>query len=144
MKTFIISIFIFLGFYDLPIAYSQNFQSDSSKALIYLMRSTGFQGSATPYVAFIDSNMVCKLNNNKYSIHQVIPGQHKFYAQFNGKTIKDNIEPISLNVEAGKVYYLGMVVVYGKLINKLSFYELSEYAAKVSLENLEEDPNCTR
>jgi hypothetical protein len=68
---------------------------------VYFMRSTGFQGSASAFTAFIDGELACKLNNKKYSIHEVAAGEHQFTVQFGGKKSKKKAEPITINIEAG-------------------------------------------
>ena len=89
------------------------------KANIYFIRSTGYNGSLTAFTAFIDKQLVCKLNNKKYSIHQVEPGEHSFTVQFAGTEAKEKAEPITINVEAGKTYYIQMLFQPGFWANNL-------------------------
>lgn len=112
------------------------------KGKVYFIRSTGFQGSATAFTAFIDKELVCKLNNKKYSIHEVEPGEHAFTVQFAGKSAKDKAEPITINVEAGKTYYIQMVFQTGALKNNLYCQEVTENSAKTVLEKCEQDTKC--
>ena len=85
---------------------NQNGHPDSAKqsGKVYYMRSTGFSGSAQGFTVFIDDNIVCKLNNKRYSIHEVAPGIRRFSVQFAGKSSKEKAERIEINIEAGKVY----------------------------------------
>ena len=58
----------------------------TQNAKVYFMRSTGFTGSAQGFTVFIDDVVVCKLNNKRFSIHDVAPGKHIFSVQFAGKS----------------------------------------------------------
>lgn len=112
------------------------------KGQVYFIRSTGFAGSATAFTAFIDEALVCKLNNKKYSIHEVMPGKHTFTVQFAGKNAKAKAEPISINIEAGKTYYIQMVFQSGFVKNNLYCQEVTESSAKTILIECEEDTKC--
>jgi hypothetical protein len=125
----------------------QNAVSDSSiiqegNGKVYFIRSTGFAGSMSAFTAFIDETLVCKLNNKKYSIHEVTPGEHTFTVQFAGKNPKDKAEPILINVEAGKTYYIQMVFQTGAFKNNLYSQEVTENSAKTILVDCEEDTKC--
>lgn len=121
---------------------TQSNTSGDLKANIYFIRSTGFNGSLAAFTAFIDKQLVCKLNNKKYSIHQVDPGEHIFTVQFAGKQSKDKAEPISINVEAGKTYYVQMVFQTGLLVNNLYCQEVTELSAKSVMSALSLDNDC--
>lgn len=116
--------------------------NSDSKATIYFMRSTGHRGALVAYMAFIDKQLTCKLNNNKYSTHQVEPGEHIFTVQFLGKQANEKAEPISINVEAGKTYYIQMVFQTGLLLNNLYCQEVTEMSAKGVMSTLSLDNNC--
>ena len=126
------------------LVYFLTFTSASAQesAKVYFIRSTGFQGSAVAFTAFIDQQLVCKLNNKKYSVHDVRPGEHVFTVQFAGKSAKERAEPIKINVEAGKTYYVQMVFQTGYLKNNLYCQEVTESSAKTVLVNCAEDTKC--
>lgn len=109
---------------------------------VYFIRSTGFQGSAAAFTAFIDDQLVCKLNNKRYSIHEVPEGEHAFTVQFGGKQAKAKAEPIVINVEEGKNYYVQMVFQTGVLKNNLYCQEVTENSANTILADCVEDTNC--
>lgn len=113
-------------------------------ATVYFMRTTGFQGSAAGFTAFIDGALACKLNNKRYSVHEVTPGTHLFSVQFGGKKSKPNAakEQISISVEAGKTYYIQMVFQTGLLVNNLYCQEVTENSAQTILPTLQEDHKC--
>lgn len=137
MKTFKVFILMLLGLVSAIAASAQN-----KYAQVYFIRSTGFQGSATAFTAFIDEQLVCKLNNKKYSVHQIEVGEHSFSVQFAGKQSKAKAEQIQINVEAGKTYYIQMIFQSGMVKNNLYCQEVTENSAKTILVNCVEDTKC--
>ena len=109
---------------------------------VYFIRSTGFQGSAVAFTAFVDGELVCKLNNKKYSIHDVNVGEHTFTVQFAGKNAKAKAEPIKINIEAGKAYYIQMIFEAGIVINNLYCLEIDENSAKNLISYCNQDTKC--
>ena len=114
----------------------------SGKAQVYFIRSTGFAGSASAFKAFIDEEFVCNLNNKRYSIHEVDSGEHIFTVQFAGKNPKKRAEPIKINTQAGKTYYVQMVFQTGILKNNLYCQEVTANSAETVLINLKQDTKC--
>lgn len=115
---------------------------NNSMATVYFMRSTGFQGSATAFTAFIDDSIVCKLNNRRYSIHTITPGKHKFTVQFAGKKSKEKAEAVYIETEAGKAYYIQMIFQPGAFVNNLYCQEVTENSAKTMLPAMKQDVKC--
>lgn len=110
------------------------------KAKIYFLRSTGFSGSATSFKCFIDKKIVCNLNNKRYSLHEVDSGRHQVDVQFSGKEYKQNDEPVFIDVEPGKTYYVQLTL-KAKFISDLLCQEITQNTAKVMMKELKED-NC--
>jgi len=137
MKRIKLIILLIIGIAFFNLSYSQD-----KSAKVYFIRSTGFQGSAAAFTAFIDHQLVCKLNNKKFSIHLTEPGEHSFAVQFAGKQAKAKAEQITINVEAGKTYYIQMVFQTGVLKNNLYCQEVTENSAKTVLVNCIEDTKC--
>lgn len=109
------------------------------KAKIYFIRSTGYQGSAGKFKCFIDQKIVCKLNNKRFSIHEVEAGKRQVNVQFGGTQYKGNDEAVFIDVEAGKSYYVQMTLKSGFLKNNLLCQEITENSAKVMMKDLEQD-----
>jgi hypothetical protein len=109
---------------------------------IYFLRSTGFQGSAAAFKTFIDGEFVCKLNNKKYSIHEVPVGKHECSVQFGGKKSKEKAEKFEVQVEPGKITYVQLVFETGVFINNIYCEEVTENTAKKKMLNMEEDTKC--
>ncbi|MGZ8517929.1 MAG: DUF2846 domain-containing protein [Chitinophagaceae bacterium] len=124
--------------------YGQEIKDSSSStqnAKVYFLRSTGFQGSAQGFTTFIDDKVVCKLNNKRFSIHEVIPGTHYFSVQFAGKNSKEKAERIEIELEAGKIYYIQLIFQTGLLKNNLYCQEVTKSSAITMMDKLKED-NC--
>lgn len=109
---------------------------------IYFLRSTGFAGSAAAFKTFIDGEFVCKLNNKKYSIHEVPIGKHECSVQFGGKKSKDKAEKFEVLVEAGKITYVQLVFEMGAFINNIYCEEVTANTATQKMKMMEEDTKC--
>lgn len=114
-------------------------QDSLKNAKIYFLRSTGFIGSLAGFNVFIDSAFVCRLNEKKYSVHQVLAGPHTCSVRFGGKKLRDGIEKVELDVEAGKSYYVQIIFRNGFFTNKVSCEEITANTAKRFLPKLKED-----
>lgn len=109
---------------------------------IYFMRKTGFSGMVSAFNAFIDGELACRLNNKKFSVHEVPPGEHTITVQFNGKSAKENAEPITVVVEPGKPVFVQMVLEARAIINNLYCLEITESSARPILRKLKEETDC--
>ena len=138
-KKFIIVLLISLSFN--AVMQAQDGQAKET-GKIYFLRSTGFQGSAVAFKTFIDGEFVCKLNNKKYSIHEVPVGKHECSVQFGGKKSKEKAEKFEVLVEAGKVTYVKLVFETGIFINNIYCEEVTENTAIQNMKMMEEDTKC--
>lgn len=114
----------------------------AGKAKDYFIRSTGFTGWAFSFTTFIDDQLVCSLNNKRYSVHEVEAGSHTFSVQFAGKQSKTKAEKLSISIEPGKTYYVQLILETKALINNLYCVETAENTAKVLLPMLKETTKC--
>lgn len=114
----------------------------SNTANVIFIRSTGFNGSATAFTTFIDDQLVCRLNNKRFSTHAVPAGEHTFSVQFAGKGSKEKAERIKIKMESGKTYYIQLVFQPGLLINNLYCQEVTESSANTILPKLKSDDQC--
>jgi len=136
---------IFFAFLIFLIAISFVKAQDSTKVetgKIYFLRSTGFAGSASAFKTFIDEKFVCKLNNKKYSIHEVPAGKHKCSVQFGGKESKEGAEKFEVEVQPGKNTYVELVFETGFFVNNIYCEEITENTAKKKMEQMKEDTEC--
>ncbi len=136
---------IVLAFLVCLIAISFATAQDTTKVAtgkIYFLRSTGFAGSAAAFKTFIDGKFVCKLNNKKYSIHEVPAGKHECSVQFGGKVSKESAEKFEVQVEPGKITYVQLVFEMGAFINNIYCEEVTENTAKKKMGIMVEDTKC--
>lgn len=117
---------------------------DSEVGIVYFLRGKGHAGSATAFSALIDSVRVCKLNNRRYSVHELSPGTHQFMAQFGGKKSKNKAEVIEIEIEAGGTYYIQMVMQASFWVNDVSPVEITRNSALrlLSDDEIKLDPDC--
>lgn len=139
MKKIIFKILISLAFTSFSVAQENDSQATGK---IYFLRSTGFQGSAAAFKTFIDGEFVCKLNNKKYSIHEVPVGKHECSVQFGGKKSKEKAEKFEVQVEAGKISYVQLVFETGMFINNIYCEEVTENTGVQKMKMMEEDTKC--
>jgi len=137
MKKILSLILIFCS-----LSFNAQENQNENSVDIYFIRTTGFAGSASAFKTFIDTTFVCKLNNNKYSIHHVKPGMHTFSVQFGGKKIKEKTEKFELLTEPNKKYYIEVMFETGLFINNTYCKEITETSAKRKMEKLIEDNEC--
>jgi hypothetical protein len=139
MKKSIFTLIVTLFFVSLASAQDS---TNVATGKIYFLRSTGFQGSAVAFKTFIDGEFVCKLNNKKYSIHEVPIGKHECSVQFGGKVSKDKAEKFVIQVEPDKITYVQLVFETGILINNIYCEEVTVNTAKSKMVNMTEDTKC--
>ncbi len=146
MKLYII-IFLAIFITSNEVITSQELKEnskDSKTGMVYFLRGKGFAGSATSFSALIDKKRVCKLNNRRYSSHELTPRLHNFEVQFSGKKGNDKAEIIEIKIEAGKTYYIQMVMRETLLKYDVSPFEIKKSSALrlVKDDNMKLDKNC--
>ena len=110
---------------------------------IYFLRSTGSSGSGYAFKMFIDDKFVCKLNNKKYSIHEVVAGKHSCFVKGQKKKSNESVDKFEVQVEAGKITYVQLIYELGFFKGyRLYFEEVAEDLAKTKMELMQEDKNC--
>jgi hypothetical protein len=123
-------------------AFGQTSTDTTNSSKIIFMRSTGFQGSFGAFTTFIDDQLACRLNNKRFSSHFVAPGEHFISVQFAGSKSKEKAERIKIKTEAGKTYYVQLIIQNGAFVNNLLPQEVTENSANLLLPNLKEDTDC--
>ena len=103
-------------------------------AEIYVLRNTGYAGWAVRFRTFMGERLLGKVSNKRYVKYEVPAGTHEFSMQFYGKSRRHS--GLNLNVEAGKKYYLMMVLRYGLVINKLDAVEITAASGQELLRGL--------
>ncbi|MBS4062923.1 MAG: DUF2846 domain-containing protein [Chitinophagaceae bacterium] len=139
MKLILLSIFLLTV---TSFAFAQTSDSVASKSKVYFLRNTGYIGSAAAFKTFIDDQFLCRLNNKRYTVHEVPSGKHTFSVQFGGTTLKEKAERFELTLEPGKIYYLRVVFKNGAFVNNVYCEEITENTAKNEIALLKEDTKC--
>ena len=71
---------------------------------VYFIRSEGLQAPAAAFNLFIDQKMIGKLNNKRFSMHDVNAGKHVFSTRFVGKKPSEKAEKIEMQIERNFVF----------------------------------------
>ena len=115
---------------------------DSTTGKVYFLRATGMSTSMKRFFAFIDDELVCKLDEKTYSIHALKPGKHVFSVQFGGKKSKQKNKQIDITIEAGKSYYIQLAVQQDLWAANINCQEITENSAKKMMSDLRLEKNC--
>jgi hypothetical protein len=119
-------------------------QSDTthpSSAQIYILRATGFGGSLVNFRSWVNDFVICKLANNHYSVHHIKPGTYTFYAT-SFDTYKMQQNGFEMQVEAGKTYYLRMVIKKRMFDSFLYLQDITENSATSVLSKCKHQEDC--
>ena len=126
--------------------FNLNAQEAETKPLetgkICFIRSTGFAGSASAFKTFIDDEFVCKLNNKRYSFHEVPVGTHSCSVQFGGKKSKEKAEKFEVEVRQGDITYVQLVFETGAFVNNIYSEAVTKNTAQHKMNDLQEDTDC--
>lgn len=109
---------------------------------ICFLRSTGFSGSAAAFKTYIDGELVCRLNNKKFSLHEVKVGSHECYVQFGGLKINEKAEKCKIFVELGKITYVQFFLENDILSFRIYGEEIAENIAVQKMKKMKEDIKC--
>lgn len=107
------------------------------KATLVIIRDTGFSGSAVGISAFINNDFVGRIPNRSVTKIEVTPGMNTFNFQFYGRK-KANPKRIkaTINMEAGKTYYVAAINRMNFFYSTMQTVEISENSAKQLSSNL--------
>jgi hypothetical protein len=132
----IIGIILFWGF-------STSLSAQSGSAKLFLIREGMHEGSAVSCSIFKDEELLCKLNNKRYSIHDVAPGKYIFHTQWGGnKPNKDKRGDIEMTIEEGKTYYIKFNSVAKAFNGYVGLLEVTETSFKTIEPMLKLDDKC--
>lgn len=130
-------------FYLLVLLFAVQFQvqAQSEKATVYLLRPAG-PDDFVPYFTYLDNNLLCKLGNGRYSVHEVDPGEYKIHSQYKGKIKSIPESELPVNFESGKTYYIKISVTLKAFGAKFYCEQLFLEDEKEVTESLLEDKKC--
>jgi hypothetical protein len=132
--------FIFLLACLLTISF-KGFSQDKT-GQVYLMRVTGFAGSAVNYRLYVDDKLVCKLKNKSYSIHDISVGDHTVSVVSGGLSNGKKSAPLKITVAEGKANYVSVVSTEAGYVNKITCQEITQNSATPLLAKAKENKNC--
>ena len=113
----------------------------STSARVYILRATGFGGTLVNFRAWINDSVICRLANNHYSIHDIKPGTYTFYAtSFDKYKMKEN--GFEMQVEAGKTYYLRMVMKKRIFDSFLYIQDITAHSATPVILKCKQEKDC--
>ena len=117
--------------------------SQSQTATVYLIREGMHEGSAAASSIFKDEELLCKLNNKRFSVHEVAAGSYVFHVQWGGNKLrKDKRGDIELTLEAGKTYYIKMNPVAKAFNGYIGLIEVTETTFNTIKPGLKPDDKC--
>ncbi|PTS98746.1 hypothetical protein DBR11_14085 [Pedobacter sp. HMWF019] len=137
MKT--IKFFAFVAFI---LALSFSAFSQDKTGQVYLIRTTGYTGSAVNYKLYIDGQLVCKLKNKSYSIHSISVGDHTISVSSGGISNGKKSAPLKITVAEGKINYISVVSTQAGYSNKITCQEITKNSADPLLAKATENKNC--
>ena len=144
MGSRLFSLAVFSFFFSVMCrAQTENIPSEKTEnGTVFLIRSTGYSGSADAFNVFIDDILVCRLMNDYYSAHLIAPGVHSFSVQFRGKISKNSAEKLKVNIEAGKKYFIQLTFQIGAFTSKVYCQEITENSANQAFKKLNGADDC--
>ena len=105
-------------------------QADSDKALVVFYRVKSFKGGAIRFNVQYSEGLIGTLGSGTYLYKQLEPGQYQFWSQVISQ------DSITLNVEAGKTYYVKGEAQLGVFAGRPKFTQVPESQAKADLAKL--------
>jgi len=134
IRTFSLLVFLFTASFS---AFSQ-----TKTGQVYLIRSTGYTGSAVNYRFYIDDQLVCKLKNKSFSIHDLSVGQHTVSVVSGGLSNGKKSAPLTIAVVEGKVNYVSVVSTEAGYSNKITCQEITQNSADPILAKVKQKKDC--
>ena len=121
---------IIVGFLSVPSLAAEVPQADSDKALVVFYRVKSFKGGAIRFNVQYPEGTIGTLGNGTYLYKQLEPGQYQFWSQVISQ------DSITLNVEAGKTYYVKGEAQIGVYAGRPKFTQVPGSQAKADLAKL--------
>lgn len=105
-------------------------EADAETGLVYFLRESAFMGGGITYFIWEDQEKIGLLRSGSYFIHKAKSGQHTYWAETEAKT------HLTLNVDAGKTYYVLGGVSMGVWAGRPSLEVVTEGVAQGMLPKL--------
>lgn len=145
LKALFLLVFYSIAFWG----YSQEnlaLNSADEVAYVYIFRQTGFVGSLSSYKILDEKKTLCRLANNKYSVHELKSGVHLISVKQFYKKSRKMVKPVMIDAKPGKNYYLKVVMEDDNVRFKSYIYcvEIQEREANSLIEKLNEEQKCRK
>lgn len=137
MKT--IKLFSLLAFFFVA---SLNAFAQTKTGRVYLIRSTGYTGSAVNYSFYVDGRLICKMKNKSFSIHDLPVGEHTVSIVSGGISNGKKSAPLKVTVVEGKINYVSVVSTESGYVNKITCQEITKNSADPILAKAKEKKDC--
>ncbi len=131
-----------LAFFALMLTFSLNGFSQTKTGQVYLIRVTGYTGSAVNYSFYLDDTLICKLKNKSFSIHNIPVGQHTVSVVSGGLSNGKKSTPLKILVIEGEANYISVVSTQAGYANKITCQEITKNSADPLLAKSTENKNC--
>ena len=118
---------------SVPVTYAESAgipDAKEGKGLVVFYRSSAFGGGAVRFNLNQDQKPVGALNSGTFLYRDVDPGQHTFWSQAISK------DSVTIDVVAGKTYYIKGVVQTGLLVGRPKLTVVSEAEARPAIARL--------
>lgn len=116
--------------------------SQTKTGQVYLIRVTGYTGSAVNYRFYLDDKLVCKMGNKSFSIHDVNVGDHTISISSGGISNGKKSTPLKFTVAEGKVNYISVVSTEAGYSNKITCQEITQSSAEPLLAKGKQVKDC--
>lgn len=116
--------------------------SQTKTGKVYLIRLTGYAGSAVNYHFYVDGKLVCKLKNKSYSVHDLSVGDHTVNITTGGIPTAKKSAPLKITVVEGKTNYVNVVSRESGYANRINCQEITQNSAEPLLAKAKEKTNC--
>lgn len=116
--------------------------SQTKTGPVYLIRSTGYTGSAVNYSFYIDDQLACKLKNKSFSIQDLPVGEHTVSVVSGGISNGKKSTPLKITVVEGKANYVSVVSTQSGYVNKITCQEITQNSADPILAKTTQKKDC--
>ncbi|HCU52756.1 MAG TPA: hypothetical protein DIC36_00205 [Gammaproteobacteria bacterium] len=132
LKTYVslVSFLVVIGFLSTVTMAANIPEVKADKGLVVFYRLSGFKGKAIRFNLNHAEGSLGQLQSGTYLYKHLEPGEHKFWSQAISQ------DSITINVEAGKKYYVKGEVAIGVFAGRPQFTQMSESDALADLEKL--------
>jgi hypothetical protein len=134
-----ITIFILSFFILSKETHAQDDTAHSAK--VYIIRATGEDGALINFRVAVDDEIKCKIKNNRYKVIYMDPGKYTFYVVTWAQTNPSDDQGLTMELEAGKIYYLRMIAKKRYFSDPLNFEEITYNSAMPLLKKYKEQVN---